>query len=195
MREEIKKQLVGLLVLLILFGLLWSLLFSNNRQADNLAPKLDIPKLAPLENILFEEAAPVYPVENTRVLNKSFEKDDDSLDNLIAGEPLPPPVAGDVTHTINTNKRPRLDKNGIPISFLVQVGRFDEYGNADNLRNILIDKYEMKAFLKPSTPSLNQQYTVYLGPVLTYEDALIIKNIVKNDIKINDVFIKRFGDH
>ena len=76
--------------------MLWSLLFSNNRQADNLAPKLDIPKLAPLDNILFEEAAPVYPVENTRVLNKSFEKDDDSLDNLIAGEPLPPPVAGDV---------------------------------------------------------------------------------------------------
>ncbi len=194
MREKIKKQLVGLLVLLILFGLLWSLLFSNNREADNLSPKLDIPKLAPLDNISFEESIPVYPLENTQDSNKSFE-DDDSLDNLIAGEPLPPPVGGELTNIVDTNKRPRLDKNGIPISFLVQVGSFDEYRNADNLRNILIDKYEMKAFLKPSTPSINRQYIVYLGPVLTYEDAMIIKDRVKSNIKINDIFIKRFGDH
>ena len=194
MREELKKQLVGLLVLFILFWLLWNFLFSNARLADNLSSELDISELRFIGDLEVSNSEPLYPSEIKKGSKKN-KKNEDSLQNLIIDEPLPPPLAGKVENIINPQKRPRLDKNGIPVSFVIQIGSFDNYKNADNLRTILIDDYRMKAFLKPSTPISNPPYTVYVGPVLTYEDALIIKSDILRIKKMKDVFIKRFGDH
>lgn len=195
MSEELKKQLLGLLVLFILFGLLWVLLFSNDRSTDDFSSELTIPEVISLGDIKVLNAEPSYSIENNKKPKNNFRKKDESLDSLISTEPLPPPIAGVIKNTVSPEKRPRLDKNGLPVSFVIQVGSFDEYKNADNLRDTLIDNYKMKAFLKPSTAILKPPYIVYVGPVLTYEDALSTKSDLQQIIIIRDLFIKRFGDH
>ena len=203
MNDTLKQRLVGAGVLLILAGLLWPLLFDFDEQVANDAPRSEIPTMPVIEKVVVEQPKP--PTRNTvqtkpaaqaatnvvQTAAKDEHKEANNLDSLLKNTPKPAAIAGKSVNKITDAKRPRLDAQGVPVSFVVQVGTFTSWSNADSLRNKLV-KSGSKAYIKPSVSAMAGPYTVFVGPVLTYEKADAIVADVKRQARINDAIIKRF---
>lgn len=203
MNDKLKQRLVGAGVLLILAGLLWPLLFDFDEQTAIDAPRSEIPAMPVIEKVVVAQpkppqrsdaepkpAAKPTPSSSAKV-TAAKDKESEKLATLLKDIPKPAAIAGKTSNKITDAKRPRLDKQGVPVSFVVQVGTFSNWSNADSLRNKLV-KGANKAYIKPSVSVMPGPYTVFVGPVLTYEKAEVIVANVKRQARINDAIIKRF---
>ena len=190
MNSELKQRLVGAGVLLILAGLLWPLLFDFDQREAFEAPALTIPTMPVVKKVPVAKPKAVLTAAKPRVVPSSTQKQ--PLKALISDTAKPASIAGKPTNKINDADRPRLDKQGIPVSFVVQVGRFKRWSNADALRNSLI-KNKHKAYITPAISTYSGPYTVLIGPLLTFAKAEAVANKVKLQTPIKDPMIKRFG--
>ena len=191
LNSELKQRLVGAGVLLILAGLLWPLLFDFDQRDVVEPPALAIPSM-PVVNkkVQVAKPKPVLPTVKPRVIPSSTKKQ--PLKALLTDTTEPAPIARKASNTIADADRPRLDKQGVPVSFVVQVGRFQHWSNADALRNKLINN-KHKAYIKPAVSSASGPYTVLVGPLLTYAKAETVVSKVKGQTSVKDAMIKRFG--
>ncbi|MDA8963221.1 SPOR domain-containing protein [Pseudomonadales bacterium] len=190
LNSELKQRLVGAGVLLILAGLLWPLLFDFDQREALEAPALVIPTMPVVKKVPVAKPKAVLPAAKPKVIPSSTKKQ--PLKALISDTAKPAPIAGKPTNKINDADRPRLDKQGVPVSFVVQVGRFKRWSNADALRNSLI-KNKHKAYITPAISTSSGPYTVLIGPLLTFAKAEAVANKVKLQTPIKDPMIKRFG--
>jgi len=190
LNSELKQRLVGAGVLLIMAGLLWPLLFDFDQREALEAPALIIPTMPVVKKVQVAKPKAVLPAAKPREIPSSTQKQ--PLKALISDTAKPAPIAGKPTNKINDAERPRLDKQGIPVSFVVQVGRFTRWSNADALRNSLI-KNKHKAYITPAISTSSGPYTVLVGPLLTFAKAEAVVNKVKLQTPIKDPMIKRFG--
>lgn len=190
MNSELKQRLVGAGVLLILAGLLWPLLFDFDQRERLEAPALIIPAMPVVKKVPVAKPKPVLPAAKPKAIPSSTQKQ--PLKALISDTAKPAPIAGKPTNKINEADRPRLDNQGIPVSFVVQVGRFKRWSNADALRDTLIQN-KHKAYIQPAISTSSGPYTVLIGPLLTYAKAETVVNKVKVQTPIKDAMIKRFG--
>ena len=200
MNEALKQRLVGAGVLLILAGLLWPLLFDFDEPVLELAPPSQIPPMAEVQAVIVQPASKSTTLKRHMEVKQPSAKPatseqaiPDDLTELISNLPDPPPPSGKAKYQgqIDQQDRPRLDGNGIPVSFVVQVGTFKRWSNADSLRDKLIEK-ELKAYTRPTTSVSGGPYQVFVGPVLTYAQAEGITADVQSRFKVNDAIIKRF---
>lgn len=217
MNEALKQRLVGAGVLLILAGLLWPLLFDFDEPVLELAPPSQIPPMVKVEPVIVQPArkrttlkSHIQEKKESESKNASSAKQiaakasatgskvevssqDQGLSELIANLPKPPLPAGKDQYKDRLAKkdRPRLDANGIPVSFVVQIGTFKRWENADGLRDKLIKK-QLKAYTRPANSASDGPYQVLVGPVLTYAQAEDVAADVKSRFKINDAIINRF---
>jgi DedD protein len=190
LNSELKQRLVGAGVLLILAGLLWPLLFDFDQREALEAPALTIPSMPVVKKVPVAKPKPVLPAAKPKVIPSSTKKQ--PLKALISDTAKPAPIAGKAANEINDADRPRLDTQGVPVSFVVQVGRFKRWSNADALRSSLISN-KHKAYIKPAISTSPGPYTVLIGPLLTYAKAEAVVNKVKVQTPIKDAMIKRFG--
>lgn len=199
MNDKLKQRLVGAGVLLILAGLLWPLLFDFDEQTAIDAPRSEIPAMPVIEKVVVAQPKPPQrsspeskpAASSSAKVTAAKDKESKKLATLLKDTPKPAAIAGKTSNKITDAKRPRLDKQGVPVSFVVQVGTFSNWSNADSLRNKLV-KGANKAYIKPSVSVMPGPYTVFVGPVLTYEKAEVIVANVKRQARINDAIIKRF---
>ncbi len=199
MNDELKQRLVGAGVLLILAGLLWPLLFDFDERLSLEAPSSEIPPMAKVAKVEIAQPKPRKPI--TKILPSTAKPKSkvaidgkaQNLSTLLTGVPTPPPIAGkpQYANTVSDEQRPRLDKQGIPVSFVVQVGTFKNWSNANGLRDKLLTK-KLKAYIKPVSSLSPGPYTVLVGPVLTFANAKQIKSTVGSQFQLNDALIKRF---
>ena len=218
LNDALKQRLVGAGVLLILAGLLWPILFDFDQRLDLQPPESEIPLMPEVAKVVVEKPKPAdadtTAVKTTNaVVNTSTKKSVASAESstktsgdkssggqaaagfkaLTQSAPKPLPIAGKSTYRIADIARPRLDANGVPLSFVVQVGTFKNWSNAAALKNNLIAQGH-KAYSKPSVSSQAGPYRVLVGPLLTYEKAQQVVADIKRNTTIKDAIIKRFGD-
>tara|TARA_S200000501_G_C20867486_1_gene762657 strand:- start:3480 stop:4088 length:609 start_codon:yes stop_codon:yes gene_type:complete len=198
---ELKQRLVGAAVLLFLAGLLWMLLFDFEASEREVSPFVAIPPMPTIESLVIEPATPFY---NDKAINSasnsSVEADGVSeqassseLNKLLGDSPDPKPIANK-THYVDPASRPRLDKQGVPVAYVIQLGSFKQFDNANKLRDKLVNDYQFKAFVEPRVEMGEGPYKVLVGPVLTYADAKSLAVELKNNAEITSTMIKRFGD-
>jgi DedD protein len=198
---ELKQRLVGAAVLLFLAGLLWLLLFDFDASEREVSPSVAIPPMPTIEAVVVEPATPFYNDKaNDSTSNSSVEADgvneqasSSELSELLGDSPDPKPIANK-THYVDHASRPRLDEQGVPVAYVVQLGSFKRFDNANKLRDKLVNGYQFKAYLEPRVEMSEGPYKVLVGPVLTYADAKSLAVELKNKAEITSTMIKRFGD-
>ena len=201
MTPELKQRLVGAAVLLFLAGLLWLLLFDFDASEREVSPSVAIPPMPTIEAVIVEPATPFYNDKaNDSTSNSSVEADgvneqasSSELSELLGDSPDPKPIANK-THYVDQASRPRLDEQGVPVAYVVQLGSFKRFDNANKLRDKLVNDYQFKAYLEPKVEMGEGPYKVLVGPVLTYADAKSLAVELKNKAEITSTMIKRFGD-
>ena len=201
MTPELKQRLVGAAVLLFLAGLLWLLLFDFDASEREVSLSVAIPPMPTIEAVIVEPATPFYNDKaNDSTSNSSVEADgvneqasSSELSVLLGDSPDPKPIANK-THHVDQASRPRLDEQGVPVAYVVQLGSFKRFDNANKLRDKLVNDYQFKAYLEPKVEMGEGPYKVLVGPVLTYADAKSLAVELKNKAEITSTMIKRFGD-
>ncbi len=204
MNEPLKTRLVGAAVLLIAGGLLWPLLFNFDESRAPESLSLELPDAT--------QAAADVVSSNDDFSSQSRELS--GVDAGAASQAKPEPAveapeqraeksqaadsqesAGSRDETVarlGESRVPALDNNGIPVAYVVQVGTFGRWENADSFRNALI-KSSLKAFTRPETSSQPGPYRVLVGPLLTLDEAKETSDEIRRKHKINDTFIRKFG--
>lgn len=86
---------------------------------------------------------------------------------------------------------PSLDKNKVPVTYVVQVGVFKEWKNATRLKDKLVFRGH-KAFLKPATPAKGGPYKLSVGPTLTLNGAKDLEKRLKALNEVNDTYIREY---
>ena len=198
---ELKQRLVGAAVLLFLAGLLWVLLFDFEASEREVSSAVVIPSMPTIEAVVVEPATPFYndrvddSTSNSSVIaDVANDKASSSeLSELLGDSPDPKPIANK-THYVDQANRPRLDAQGVPVTYVVQLGSFKQFDNANKLRDKLVNNYQFKAYLEPKVEMGEGPYKVLVGPVLTYADAKSLAVELKNKAEITSTMIKRFGD-
>ena len=201
MTPELKQRLVGAAVLLFLAGLLWVLLFDFEGSKPEVSPPVAIPPMPTIEPVVVEPATPFYNDKtNDPASNSSVEADgineqasSSELSELLGDSPDPKPIANK-THYVDQASRPRLDEQGVPVAYVVQLGSFKQFDNANKLRYELVNDYEFKAHLEPPIEMGEGPYKVLVGPVLTYADAKSLVFELKNKAEITSTMIKRLDE-
>ena len=188
-------------MLIFLAGLLWVLLFDFEAPEREVSQPVSIPPMPTIEPVVFEPATPFYNDKtNDSASNSSVEADvvneqasSPELSELL-GDSLDPKPIANKTHYVDQASRPRLDEQGVPIAYVVQLGSFKQFDNANKLRDKLINDYHFKAYVEPRVEMSEGPYKVLVGPVLTSADAKSLAVELKNKAKITSTMIKRFGD-
>ncbi len=71
--------------------------------------------------------------------------------------------------------KPSLDKRGLPIAWVVQVGSFSKAKNARALKSRLI-KQGYKAYTETATTDAGQTIRVFVGPMVSKQQSIVEKN-------------------
>ncbi len=200
MTDELKQRLVGAGVLLILAGLLWPILFDFDQTLVSeppaslipAQPELARPQLARAEpgELAPEPAQVADPPEPQPMVVAPVEPDQRQA-ALLADAPEPPAVGEADAAQPDREQRPQLDASGVPVAYVVQLGTFSRWENADSLRARVADG-DYKVFLRPAAKDRGGPYVVLAGPVMTYARAEQIKRDVITEHGLSDAFLKRF---
>ena len=200
MTPELKQRLVGAAVLLFLAGLLWVLLFDFEASERKVSPLIAIPPMPSIEVVVVEPATPFFNDKaNDSSSNSSVKADgvneqasSSELSKLLGNSPDPKPTANK-TRYVDQASRPRLDEKNVPVAYVVQLGSFKQFDNANKLRDKLVNDYQFKAYLEPRVEMGEGPYKVLVGPVLTKADAESLVFELKDKAEISSTMIKRFG--
>jgi len=222
LNQPLKNRLVGAAVLLIAAGLLWPLLFDFDEamlpeplvldipDADSAVEKAKrSPEFAELKSIDRAEVSSTEPASKATVNastepaeNINAKKDEAVLKDVVSKESASKEnsentvarKSSTITRTSSEDSEltPHLDERGVPVAYVVQVATFGRWDNADRLRNDLI-KSQYKAYTRPETSSQTGPYRVLVGPLLTYADAKQASEEIKEQYRIPDTFIRKFG--
>lgn len=188
MGEQLKRRLTGAAVLLLLAGLAWPLLFSFDEDMSVGELQVEVPSRP--EPVARQapppEGEPAVEVDAPTLTDRLSAEAEELLDAAAGGLPPELPVA-------TARNKPRLDSDRIPVSYVVQVATFNEWNNARNFRQSLLDT-GFKAYVKPPSASQAGPYRIAVGPVLTYEEAEQISRRIEQEHRIMDTIIRRLRD-
>ena len=182
MNEELKQRLVGAGVLLILAGVLWPLLFDFDERLYLDAPPTEL------------ESLPQTARAETKREGSAAESLANSRRVLSASGPSSAAAApkAEVAAVVAADSAPTLDERGVPVAYVVQVGAFSNWANADRLRKALIDAGH-KVAVKPHSSAEPGPYAVQVGPVMTRTEAREISAEVKRSHQLGDAMVMRFS--
>jgi DedD protein len=161
MRDVLKQRLIGALILIALGVVFWPLVFvdSDRQPLDRTSQVPPMPNLAQMR---IETPQPLTDIgaETVETIIPLPDELPDQLPPLAeepAAESQPEPVSG-------TRPQPKLDENGIPVAWVLQVISVGKKDKAEELTNELIG-LGYKAYQRPFKHEGETLYRVSIGPV------------------------------
>jgi cell division septation protein DedD len=91
------------------------------------------------------------------------------------------------TDTAQSISEPALDAAGLPEAWTIRLGSFGNRANADALVKRLVDAGH-KAYIRP----VGTLSGVFVGPVLTRNEAVALQGELKTRFQIGDAIVQRF---
>ncbi|MES2625767.1 MAG: SPOR domain-containing protein [Pseudomonadota bacterium] len=210
MNQAMKQRLIGTIVLACL-ALIFIPIFLDGEGVQDPTPlTVNVPP-AP-EIIVTPLPDPVRPVilSDTDALNinNTTAPDPDLLpqapviepaegvdtsESLTAEQtnvPPPEPEAAPEADSIAVTK-PELNTQGVPQGWSVKLGTFSDRTNAESLvASLILENY--KAYSRPVQSGSQTMLAVYVGPVLTKDEASILQARLKNDQQQKDAVVVPF---
>jgi len=206
--KELKHRLIGMLVLFALVIIFVPVIFDRPDEqrpvaikpppAPNPAPiqaqeaaKTAVPLLAPVNIEAETEAANAAKEEAPALASNQAQNELPKAENT-------PPISrpqqavsaaqNSVPVTAkNADKKQRLDANGLPITWSVQLASFSKREAALKLQTTLRGQ-GYNAYIR----EVSNMHRLLVGPVIDYSDAEKIKEKIAKDHKLKDVYIIRF---
>lgn len=193
MSDALKQRLMGAAVLMIFSGLLWPLLFDFEQRPEAMPAIPPAPEVAVVEVV---EPAAIVRESQSAVKSTPQVAGDvaNSPQALLDEVPRPAAIGGREGQpaVLSDAQRPRLDEQGVPLAFVVQVGSFSQWENAEALRSRLLEK-ELKAYIEPPLSTVSGPYAVLVGPSLTLARAEQLAEKIERQLALKETIIKRFG--
>ncbi|GAA4084120.1 SPOR domain-containing protein [Zhongshania borealis] len=203
-----RQRLIGALVLLCGGVILWSLLFTGP-AASKLDRHSQIPA-APQDEPLIAQAPArpegIVPADTELLPPQPIPRIDDEVRPASAPvkaaaspEPVaeapkvvskPAPKPAERVAPSVTPSKPGLDKRGLPVAWVVQVGVFGNGDNAAALKKSL-QSAGYKSFIDPVQRDGKRLHRVLVGPVLSEEKAISQQGAINKRFKVKSI-VNRF---
>ena len=197
-----RQRLVGALVLLCGGVILWSLLFTGPAaskldrktqipDAPLVDPVIDTPPMKP-EGIMSADTLLVPEQPNLPIA----DADDNAIGAAVRAEAgnIPDPADSPKKSAPVAKSEPvaakRLDANGLPPAWVVQVGVFGSKTNAEGLKKSL-QGAGYKAFIDEIQRNSKPLYRVLVGPVISNEKAVSQQTAINKRFKVKSI-VNRF---
>jgi DedD protein len=184
--KGLKQRMVGALVLMALAVIFLPMLFSREDETRRVVvdappmpqtpvmPEVVVqPVTVPEPQVLPEEPAPEIAVVQEPAANAP-------------AQPSPPPVAAPAQAPVAQTPPSRLDGDGLPVSWSVQLASLSNRASAENLQKTLRSQ-GYNAYIR-SADGMNR---VFVGPVIERAEADRLRDLLRRQQKL-DGFIVRF---
>lgn len=210
--KVVKQRMVGALVLVALAVIFLPMLFSREdemRQVRVEAPEAPAaPTMAPVqvepvavpEPQALPEEAPVIVDESTVPAQTPSTPiapapaavpapaPTAAPEPVVAAKPATPPSTVKPTATVATAAKPaagKIDANGLPISWSVQLASLSNRAGADNLQKTLRSQ-GYNAYIR-SAGGMNR---VYVGPLIERAEAERLRDVISRQQKLNGIIVR-----
>ena len=172
---HLKKRIVGAFFTVILLALLLPLILDGTRTyevLDTMAP----PK-------------PATPKWSTPAYEQQVREEIEELESGVAAADIRIPDTVQVREDTPApvDQTTQLDDAGLPYAWTLQLGAFDERGNAHRLRDDLRAK-GYKAYVLEG----EKVTRVYVGPELNREAAEKLKQTLMSQLGYGEIFVRRY---
>jgi DedD protein len=208
-----RQRLVGALVLLCGGIILWSLLFTGPAaskldrktqipDAPLIDPVIDTPPLKPEDimsaDTLLVPEQPNMPIadEDEGAIGAAVRAEADNIPDPADSQKKSVPVAKSDPLKVEKDlpAKPavakRLDANGLPKAWVVQIGVFGIKANAEGLRKSL-QGAGYKAFIDEIQRNSKSLYRVLVGPVISNEKAVTQQAAINKRFNVKSI-VNRF---
>jgi DedD protein len=180
MQEQIRQRLIGAIVLIVIAALTWPLLFDDfdPQAVDHRSQVPEMPKFETFE--VTENSSAVVDTESktvdaqTSISASSTEVIDISTESRVRATPL---------------AVSKLDEQGVPMTWVVQVGSFADEGNAKKLLDRLTSKGH-QAYMRSNNTGPKTVYRLYIGPLLEKRKAIQINTQIKKQFNLNGLVVR-----
>ena len=192
--KSLQQRIIGALMLLALAVIFLPILFSRN---DLSAPEIEVPKMPAAPPLPVTALDPV-PVAQLKALpDESETADSSTIKTVVESDKVDSTAPQSVNNAKENTEQPaiatktddamsRLDVNGLPISWSVQLASLTSQSSAEALQNTL-RKAGYHAYIRVS----DNVYRVFVGPVIERSEAESLRATLEKQHKING-FIVRF---
>lgn len=165
MDDGIKQRLIGAIVLVALMVIFLPMFF-NGGDEDQVDILIEMPEKPPIPE--FDISKPAKPSELTA-----------------KEEPQPPKEEA----TLEELKDKKVDTEGLPVSWTLQVASFKERENAEKLRDKLREG-GYKAYIKYRLDVEPRMIRVFVGPVLDRKAVDKLKTSISKQYKLDGVVVR-----
>jgi DedD protein len=203
-----RQRLIGALVLLCGGVILWSLLFTGpaasklDRHSQIPAAPQDEPLIAQQpqrpEGILSADTELIPPQAIPRIDDQAppasttvaAKKPSEAIAQTPRTVDKPSPKPSEQAPAPVAPSKPGLDKQGLPLAWVVQVGVFGNADNAVALKKSL-QGAGYKSFIDPVVRDGKRLHRVLVGPVLSEEKAISQQGAINKRFKVKSI-VNRF---
>jgi DedD protein len=172
LNDILKQRLVGALVLIALGVVFWPVIFvqSERQPMDRSSQVPPMPKLRNMQIEAPEPVRDIAPAATEIILHDAPPEAEDS--------PLEDPA-----------ERPRLDDEGLPVAWVLQVISVSKKDKADQLTRELVDLGH-KAYSRAIRRDEEVLYRVYIGPVFDRSGLLSTKRDIDERFTVNAIIAR-----
>lgn len=181
MDQRLKQRLLGVMVLLGLAIIFLPSLFHRDQRVTVDTTTLIPPKpnVAP---VIIEPAAPIAEVESAPSPEKAFQPPVIEESVSLAGK-------SDTQTKTEPTLKPSLNAQGVPNTWVVQVGSFQSQKRADELKEKLFS-HDYKAYTRSVNTSKGKFFRVFVGPYIDKGRASVAKTAVDKKYKVNSQVLR-----
>jgi DedD protein len=196
LNDLLKQRLVGALILVALGVIFWPIIFIEPisqpvSQASQLPPRPLQPQVqdvvpAPPPGLPLPEEQPDWldsdPVDVSlpSATEAALQADEATRRNEAPSEPTRPVPRDSAPET------PRLDEQGLPIAWVLQVATVSAQASAEGLRDRLSAQGH-KAYMRPLSRDGKTLYRVYIGPQFERAQLATAKRAIDAEFGVNAI--------
>ena len=211
MNDILKQRLVGALILVALGVVFWPIIFvqpdergTTERPGIPPRPAVDSSAIEPPDMAglrpsreLSAREEQVEPEPETVLPEPSaapeLDEPETEAPKVVAATPAPVPEEPPRPAATRTEApvKPKIDKDGVPIAWILQVASVSSPEKADELRRSLLEM-DQKAYVKKIKRNGKALYRVYIGP--KYEKAKLapVKTRVDSTFGVQSMIVRYY---
>ena len=215
MNDILKQRLVGALILVALGVVFWPIIFvqpdeRGTTERPGIPPRpavdssaIEPPDMAGLRpsrelSAREEQLEPEPETEPETALPEpppepELEEPETKQPTVVAAKPAPAPEepARPAATRTEAPVKPKIDKDGVPIAWILQVASVSSPEKADELRRSLLEM-DQKAYVKKIKRNGRALYRVYIGP--KYEKAKLapVKTRVDSAFGVQSMIVRYY---
>ena len=196
--DGIKQRLIGAVVLVALMVIFVPMFFVDE-DVEPVDILIEMPEKPSVPE--FDISKPVKPSEQQVIDEPDNDPIEEPIDKIVE-KAVEKAVEAPVDEPVKTKSQPQLvkpnleelkdkkvDAQGLPVSWVLQVASFREQGNAEKLRDKL-RKGGYKAYIKFRLDVKPKMVRVFVGPVLERKVIDEIKVSISKKFQLNGVVVR-----